>query len=338
MGRLTPLWESWFNQLALYVSNLSSSSGGGVPTSRQVLGAAPLSGGGALSADVTLSVAANGITNTYLAKAPALTLKGNNTGSTANEQDLTAAQVNAMLAAASGFTGINVTPDTHPASPTVSDDEFETASLDTAGTRSAGALPWTTINQTGLTNVQQQGSLQITATLQTTWGGIYQTVAAGTAYKYRAKHRLRWSGAGTAVQICGLWLYESGTGKYLTAGILNNPGPQLWLAWYPNLSTTTQTGNSATASLNSTPGCLESPPFLTQDLKWMYLEIERAGATIYMRASPSGLEGTFIDIGNVAVTTAFTTAPDSIGIGTYCINLGGGTTNLITTDWFRRIS
>jgi hypothetical protein len=45
----------------------------------------------------TATIQANVVDNSKLAQAPALTIKGNNTGSTANEQDLTVAQVNAIL-------------------------------------------------------------------------------------------------------------------------------------------------------------------------------------------------------------------------------------------------
>lgn len=75
-----------------------NSSGGSVPASRQINTTAPLTGGGNLSADRTLSILANGITNLFLAQMPTLTLKGNNTAGIANAADLTAAQAKTLLA------------------------------------------------------------------------------------------------------------------------------------------------------------------------------------------------------------------------------------------------
>jgi Pectate lyase superfamily protein len=60
---------------------------------------APISGGGSAST-VHVGLSANGVDNSYLAQMAAGTLKGNNTGSTANALDLTAAQTTAMLNAA----------------------------------------------------------------------------------------------------------------------------------------------------------------------------------------------------------------------------------------------
>lgn len=84
----------------------------------------PLLTRAALTGDVTASQASNAttiannvVTNTKLAQAPANTLKGNNTGSTANEADLTASQVKTMLAIAAS--DVSNTPSGSIASTTV---------------------------------------------------------------------------------------------------------------------------------------------------------------------------------------------------------------------------
>ena len=71
-----------------------------------------LTGGG--TGAVTIAIATNGVTNALSAQMPTLTLKGNNTGATANALDLTVAQVMTMLAAAPlaspSFTGVPLAP------------------------------------------------------------------------------------------------------------------------------------------------------------------------------------------------------------------------------------
>jgi len=71
-----------------------------------------LTGGG--TGAVTVSVATNGITNALAAQMATNTLKGNNTGATANAADLTVAQVMTLLGAAPiaspSFTGIPLAP------------------------------------------------------------------------------------------------------------------------------------------------------------------------------------------------------------------------------------
>ena len=70
-------YRYWLN-----LSNLANT--GTIATS------APLTGGGSLSSNPTISISTGGITNAYLATAPAYTIKGNATGSAATVQDLTA--------------------------------------------------------------------------------------------------------------------------------------------------------------------------------------------------------------------------------------------------------
>ena len=79
------------------VTGLTAALAGKVDDSVSVLSGTGLTGGGPLTASLTLSINANGVTNTLLAQAPANTIKGNNTGSTANVTDLTGTQATALL-------------------------------------------------------------------------------------------------------------------------------------------------------------------------------------------------------------------------------------------------
>ena len=54
---------------------------------------------------VTSTIATNAVTNTKAAQMSAFTLKGNNTGSTANASDLSVAQVNTLLSDITGLSG-----------------------------------------------------------------------------------------------------------------------------------------------------------------------------------------------------------------------------------------
>jgi len=97
-GVLLAPWQAWLNQLYVYVAQPANAGGVVVPNSRKVLTTAPLNGGGTLATDLTLSINANGISNSLLATVAADTLKGNNTASPATPTDLTVSQVKTMLA------------------------------------------------------------------------------------------------------------------------------------------------------------------------------------------------------------------------------------------------
>jgi len=96
-------WDAWQEQHALEHQSLDALTavlpvnGTPVTTARQINTTAPLAGGGDLSADRTLSVNNNGVTNALLSQMAANTVKGNNTGGTANAVDVTVAQTLALL-------------------------------------------------------------------------------------------------------------------------------------------------------------------------------------------------------------------------------------------------
>ena len=70
--------------------NLLAAQIGGTPATRNINTTAPLAGGGNLSADRTLSIGANGISNALIRQSGALALVGNATNATANVADIAA--------------------------------------------------------------------------------------------------------------------------------------------------------------------------------------------------------------------------------------------------------
>lgn len=89
--------------------------GGKVATTRSISTTAPLSGGGDLSADRTLSLLDDGVTNAKLANVATATFKGRTTAGTGDPEDLTAAQATALLNVFVGDSGSGGTKGLVPA-------------------------------------------------------------------------------------------------------------------------------------------------------------------------------------------------------------------------------
>lgn len=77
-----------------------------VRTTRNINTSGALSGGGALSNDLTLTIGANSITNALLAQVATNTLRGRLTAGTGNVEDLTTTQVTGMLNGMIGANGV----------------------------------------------------------------------------------------------------------------------------------------------------------------------------------------------------------------------------------------
>lgn len=217
--------------------------------------------------------------------------------------------------------GVGVTADDQPASPNAADDEFESAALDTGGTRRSGATAWAWVNQGTSTATQKYGSIGIA--IPTSSGDnarlVVQSLPAG-AWTYEAKLRAaRWLGVN--FMATGLVLRESATAKMESIG---------W-HWNTNLAVAHQRW-TALGTVSSTPNRQLVNGFPNAPL---YLRVSRDGSnnllleysfdriTWYAPTSPAW-----------AQTTAFTTAPDQVGL---IANINNTTVPLsVAFDWFRR--
>ena len=141
---------------AQQIANLNANGG----TVTSITATSPLSGG-TITTTGSIGLNTNSITNSYLGTMPAGTIKGNNSGSTAQPQDLTVAQTMTLLGAAPinspTFTGT-------PRAPTPSTGDSSTQIATTAYVQAQGYVPNTVsiLAGTGLTG---GGALTATRTL-----------------------------------------------------------------------------------------------------------------------------------------------------------------------------
>lgn len=230
------------------------------------------------------------------------------------------------ISGGSGGGDSNLTPDSHPASPNDADDEFEGVSLDTAGTRRAGAKAWSQVNFSGSSVSLAQGSIVCVG--DGTAGSLHSIVQAitGTAWRVRAKFSALYGG--TAVS-GGFIARESSSSKSVHAGELGNTGasPNTWIAYFSDDTT-------LTSNVNLT-GCAGFFDVTTGTFHEIHHELELASGALHYRVSRSGVDGTFQQVASITLATAGLSAVDQIGLSFFG---GVNAAPMLLCDWFRRVA
>lgn len=210
----------------------------------------------------------------------------------------------AALVAAPSTGGGNVTPDTHPTSPTIYDDEFEFGSvIDTTGARFAGANPWVGFTANTIAGPVAQGALQtITQGSSTSAGAGYGFAVPSGTWTFV------WKGLRPAAQV---WNLSTWKGYYFgTSGSGNN---FLIQSETRNWATGSYAFNSSVSSFASNG----SPAYFM--LQW-------DGTNLKFSWSQSGYNSDF-SLLTTQAASGWIITPDHIGFGTSAS---------VAVDWFRR--
>lgn len=221
----------------------------------------------------------------------------------------------------------NLSPDTHPASPTQWDDEFEEGAL---------SAQWTARNLGAGTLTLSRGWLEFVAD---TTGGINhnaltESISGLTTWEFRAKIIAHNGLNAAASSGHGLILRNSVNGKYITFGVYASSTTQFSLVVQHEDTLTSGETNVLLGA--AVPSAMQLGPLDTQVL---YLRLVCDGTNYKYSGSMTGLDNTFVQFYTETVTNYLGVATD-IGITVNNAVAGAGTYGAASTlcDWIRRVA
>lgn len=178
----------------------------------------------------------------------------------------------------------NVTPDTHGTIPTGvglgPNDEHESGStIDTAGTRYAGATAWSWLNQSTTVSTIAAGSNIFSVIADGTNHAVIQPAPA-TPWEITAKVAIGGPGSGLGTGP-GLIVVHSGGAQYVFLNETAN-GPFACYKFNNPTSFNSTLFNNTSLSLGQ--------PLTAQ---WVYMRIQNDGTNLHFLASPTGIPGSY---------------------------------------------
>jgi hypothetical protein len=223
-----------------------------------------------------------------------------------------------VAATGGGASTANVTPDTHPASPTAWDDEFESGtSIDLTGARRAGANPWVPENVLTTTNSVANGALILTGANSginddTVW--LQPLTGTGAAWTFTTKRLI----PDPTDSFAGLFVGFAATGKGYYFGYFDG-------------STFIESQNTFAGA---GAGTVTSTMTFTSATLPQYLSIQLSGSNLVFKVSLDGIN--YFTVLTASLASFLGSAPDSIGLMIGSTGLSGGLSCSTSFDWFRK--